>query len=428
MIKKIPKLISEQMILIERDGHIPLLIMTVCIQGGIIVSQFMTAFFITPSEMGIIRAIESVLSILILVGGLGMQSLSIREVAVNQDKINQINVLRNIYMLISLGALLTVFSVIIVRSFSNQSIMLDHIVMISGVVFIANAIRVTSGFAQGAGLVGKTYLHMMFATIASQALNVVVASQWGVTGWIIGRYISELITLTVIIWIINKLVGVFNHYAPISSKQIKQLLYDGFKINIALIVKLIGDNVPILMMVALKLPNDKIGFFGLAILAINSSMLPIVISAQRAFPKMSSYRFKPKELAGITKMLVKICLKLAFLSFIILFIGSILMYKILAGVYADAFLLTAVLCLTIPLKSIALAYGTNLVATNQMNAAVKINLLEVMITIILGLIAIKIWDMFGLVCAIFLANLWSAIAHYAFVESAHNKIDCQARS
>lgn len=423
-----PKLISEQLSRIEQNGYIPLLMVTVCIQGGIIISQFMAAFFITPSEIGVIRAIESVLSILILVGGFGMQSLSIREVAADQRKINRLNIIRNIYIIITLASLFVVLGIFIVRAFLNQTIILDNILMISGVVLLTNAIRVTSGFTQGAGLVGKTYLYLIASTIVALAVNVIAASYWSVAGWIVGRYLSEFVTLVVLISITYKLVSPITYHLPISSKQIKNLLYDGFKINIALTVKLIGENLPILMMTALKLPTDKIGFLGLAILAINSAMLPLAVLAQRAFPVMSSYRFQPKELKGLTKTLVRTSLKLAFLVSIVLFIISILLYKKLAGVYADAFLLTAALCWIVPLKSIALAYGTNLVATSQLNAAIKINLIEVIILLIAGLITTKRWGTFGLVYTIILASSWSAIAYWALVKRERLDIDSRTKS
>jgi O-antigen/teichoic acid export membrane protein len=416
------KRISEQLSRIEQSGYIPLMMVTVCIQGGIIISQFIAAFFITPSEIGVIRAIESVLSILVLIGGFGMQSLSIREVSANQGWMNRFGILRDIYIIIIFGALLVIFGVFLLHEFFIDTIVVNNILLITGVVLLTNAIRVTSGFTQGTGIVGKTYSYLIVSTIATLAINVIAASYWSVIGWIIGRYISEFLTLLVLISITYKLVGPINHYPPISVEKIKILLCDGLKINIALVVKLIGDNVPILMMAALKFPTEKIGFLGLALLAINSSMLPLAVLAQRAFPLMSSHGFQSKEIKILTKKLVRTSFKLAFLVSVILSVMSVLLYEMFGGVYKEAFLLTAALSWSVPLKSIALAYGTNLVATSQLDAAIRVNLIEVMMLIIIGLISIKVWGSFGLVCAIIMASSWSAIAYWSLVNREYLKI------
>lgn len=423
-----PKLISEQLSRIAQSGYVPLLMVTICIQGGIIISQFIAAFFITPSEIGVIRAIESVLSILVLVGGFGMQSLSIREIAASQDTTNRLSILKDIYIVIILGALFVTLGVFIVRALLNQTIILDNILMISGVVLLTNAIRVTSGFTQGAGLVGKTYLYLMISTIAALAVTVVAVSCWSVAGWIAGRYVSELLTLLVLISITFRLVGPITHYPTTSLEKIKSLLRDGFKINTALIVKLIADNLPILMMAALGVPTDEIGFLGLAVLTINSAMLPLAVLAQRAFPAMSSHRLHPKELENLTMTLVKISLKLAFLVSAVIFTSSVFLYNVFGGVYAHAFLLTAALCWTIPLKSIALTYGTNLIASNQLNSAIKINLTEVVILIIAGVASMNLWGVFGLVCAIILANSWSAIAYWTLATRENRNINSRTKS
>ncbi|MDP3520533.1 MAG: hypothetical protein Q8S02_07910 [Hydrogenophaga sp.] len=403
--------VSKQLRRIEHNGYIPLLIVTICIQGGIIASQFAATLFLTPSEIGVIRVIESALSIMILAGSVGAQTLSIRESAITKTKSQQLVALRNIYLIIALGASVVILGLTAFHTVWNRSILLDYILAISGIVLLTNAVRATSGFTQGVGLISKTYIYLTATTGIAAGITVFAASNWSVFGWIAGRYIGELLTLATLSAIVYKMVGAIPWRASDHLSKLKKLLHDGFKINTALVIKLTGDNLPVLIMAALKRPTDEIGFLGLAILAANSAMLPLAVLAQRAFPIMANHRSHPKELKRQTKLLGKTSLILSFLICAVLFTASAFFQKTLNSIYIDAFLLMTILCWTVPLKSMALVYGTNLMAKGQLNTSIKINAIEVILLGLLGLTATQIWGSKGAAYAIVLASLWSATAY-----------------
>ena len=74
-----------------------LFIITGCIQGGVIISQFLITPWVAPSIVGGVRSLETLVALVVLAGGLGMQSIAIRDTAMAGSHHRQTDVLRYIF-------------------------------------------------------------------------------------------------------------------------------------------------------------------------------------------------------------------------------------------------------------------------------------------------------------------------------------------
>lgn len=88
----------------KRPGPLPLFFTTVSIQGAVVLSQFVAAFIVTPNEIGVIRTIESAISVLVLLTGLGAQVIAVRDGAAETMVDLQAAVLRDTMGILMVGA------------------------------------------------------------------------------------------------------------------------------------------------------------------------------------------------------------------------------------------------------------------------------------------------------------------------------------
>lgn len=405
---------------LEEKGFFPILVLTACVQGTVIGTQLLVTFFLNPSEVGVVRSLESALSVMTLVGSFGAQALSIRDVAIHKRISDQILVLRSIYIIVLLGAFLMIVGIFTMRALWQKSVILDMLLLASGMVFLTNAVRATTGFAQGASLVNKIYLPLIPLSIFAVVIQLTITSLWGISGWIIGRYMSESVMLLGVAALIYKLVAPVPSQKTINLVQIRQLGYNGILVNLALMLKVVTDSLPILILTTLKIPTDQVGFFGIAVLVMTTASLPLAIVAQRALPLMVM-QDGHKEIADTqNRDLVRVLMKLALSGSALLTVGSLWLYWGVGGRYALAFLFTAVLCWTLPLKGLAIAYGTVLMVKRSYKIAIWINVFEVALVAIAGLIMINKWGVVGAIFAVIFGGIWSMIA-YRFAVRAHTK-------
>lgn len=405
---------------LEAEGFFPIFVLTACVQGTVIGTQLLVTFFLNPSEVGIVRSLESALSVMILVGSFGAQALSIRDVAIHRKISDQILVLRSIYLLVLVGAILIIVGVFTMRVVWQKSVMLDMLMLTSGMVFLTNAMRATTGFAQGAGLVNKIYLLLVPLSILAVVIQLAITSRWGISGWVIGRYLSEGVMLIGVAALLYKTIFPVEIKGPIDLLQLRKLGYNGILVNSALMLRVLTDSLPILILTVLKVPTDRIGFFGIAVLVMTTASLPLAIVAQRALPLMLMRNGHQETANTQTRDLVLLIIKLALGGSAVLTLGSLLLYWGVGGRYELAFLLTAVLCWNLPLKGLALAYGTVLMVKRSYSISIWINIVEVTLVAITGFILVKRWGVVGAICAVTLGSVWSMIA-YRFAVKTHIK-------
>lgn len=170
------------------------LILTVCIQGGVLISQFLAAFFLAPSQVGVVRTIESILSILVLGTSVGAPTLAIREIAALQEGREQAQLLKRLICMELVAGGFVVATLLGARGFWPGG-MMHYASMIAGVALLSNTIRVIAAFMQGTQTASLFSLRILALTCMSVGVVCLMARAFGVDGWVAGRYFGEATVL-----------------------------------------------------------------------------------------------------------------------------------------------------------------------------------------------------------------------------------------
>ena len=405
----------------EQNGLLPVFVVTVCIQGAVIVSQFLAALVLTPAEMGVIRSVESVLSVLILIASAGSQSLSIREIAGAGSLTVQLQVLRSIYFVVLAVCIAVIAIVAATAEFVLRSVVMQLVFASSGVVLVSNLLRTTTGFAHGARLVGSCYRHLAVYSSFAVVLQFGFSAALGVKGWIVGRYVGESLVLLGLSFSLFRGEGLRWLRGNLDLLGIWMNFKRGMVVNASLVLRLIADSVPVFAMTAMKVPTDQIGHVGLALLATTSMALPLAVLSQRSLPRMAALHEMQSALDSERAQLERLSIKTAFVCSITLSIVSFLAWGLIGGAYGQSFILTAVLSWVLPLRAYALSSGTYLLVLRNYVASVWVNFFEALLVSVFILVLLPRIGVAAVVVSVFFGAVLSAIGLGMSVRAAHGK-------
>ncbi|NNB43959.1 hypothetical protein [Pseudomonas chlororaphis] len=399
----------------ENSRLLQLFVITACIQGGVIISQFLITPWVDPSIVGVVRSLETIIALVVLAGSLGMQSIAIRDTAAHCDASSQSAVLRQVFLLVALASSVVIFGIFVAHEFVLTSAISSYVFTTCGLVVLTNLLRVSTGFAQGAKAIGEIYIVLMLVTAVGVVLHVVLTKLYGVKGWMAARYLGEFFCLMAVWWKLRSYILPALNFAAADRKELLLTAKSGLTINASLFVRLLVDSLPVLMLTALHVRTEEIGFFGIAILSLVLGLLPLAIIAQRALPDLVEVLHCPDELrakySAVSRSMLKVSLAVA-LSLI--FVSSI-WWLFIGGVYKTTALYVMVLALTLPLKAIALSCGTMLVALRVFGLSLKVNILEGVLVLILLYMGIPVLEGWAGVAAYMAGALLSAVLLFSAV-------------
>lgn len=357
---------------------IGVLILTACIQGGVLISQFLSAFFLTPNQLGVIRTIESILSIVVLGTSVGAPTLAIREIAALQGDVERAQLLKRLICMELMVGSLVVIVLLLMRSVLSGA-MVAHASMIAGVALLSNTIRVIAAFLQGTQTASTFSIRVVTLTFFAVGIVCLMSWSFGVEGWVIGRYIGESAVL------IGMLLGV-RHYLHGSGGFNRHMLPNwsiislGITANLALFVRLLCDNLPILALAAAKVPTDQIGFFGLASLVLMAPNLILAVTMQVELPRLVGQLHAPALVRERFGRLMRNMLSMAMLFFFLVVVAWFINRQWLRLAYTPTMNALFLMSFALPLRAITLSMGTAITALGKYRVSVYINIVEVIIT------------------------------------------------
>nr|WP_232965777.1 hypothetical protein [Pseudomonas palleroniana] len=367
----------------ESSGLLQLFIITACIQGGVIVSQFLITPWVDPSVVGVVRSLETVIALVVLAGSLGMQSIAIRDTAASGGPARQSDVLRHVFLLVGITSGMVIAGIYFVHKFVLTSAISSYVFTTCGLVLLTNLLRVSTGFAQGAKAIGEIYFVLMLVTAIGVVLHVVLTKLYGVEGWMIARYLGEFFGLTAVWWKLRGSIFPALDFSRVDSRSLVATAKSGVTVNASLFVRLLVDSLPVLMLTAFHVKTDQIGFFGIAILSLTLGLLPMAIIAQKAIPDLVEILNSKVEFRQRYHAFLKSMLKVSFVVAMLLIVASMFWLVFVGGVYKSTAMYMIVLALTLPLKAIALTCGTVLVALRIFGLSLKTNVLEGIIVLVI---------------------------------------------
>lgn len=354
------------------------LILTVCIQGGVLISQFLTAFFLVPSQVGVVRTIESILSIVVLGTSVGAPTLAIREIAALQEGREQALLLKRLICMELIAGSFVAAALFGTRGFWSGD-MMHYASMIAGVALLSNTIRVVAAFMQGTQTAALFSLRVVVLTCLSVGVVCLMARAFGVDGWVVGRYIGEATVL------VGMLLAVRHYFVDTGGFSCDMLptwhiVSLGVTANLALFFRLLCDNLPILALAAAKIPTDQIGFFGLASLMLMGPNLLLSVTAQVELPRFVAQLHTPVLLRERFGRLVRNMVALATAFLVLVFIVWFINYKWLALTYTPTINALFIMILALPMRAVTLSLGTLITALGKYRLFVFVNIVEAVIT------------------------------------------------
>ncbi len=369
--------------LFERGDFLPVLALVIAIQGTVLISQSVAALFLAPAQIGQIRLFESVISVAVLLAGLGAPALAIRDVAAHAEGPVRSELLRDLLLLPVLGALLLGLLASMVAIFGFEwAVQVRQVLFGSLALLVAvNLVRLVSAIAQGLLIVRHIYLWVIAGSMIAAAAQILGAKLGTIDAWVGGRLLGEASLLACI------LIAMRGNLPAISWSKIPQItallqtMGRATLVNAGLTLRMIADAAPILLLGGI-LPGittggsaADVGHFGIATLFLTAALLAPAVISQRTLPLItaSGNIVRPQVISQflrrmtITGLFVAATLAIAALSLRFFDSG-----RLDAGLLA-----AAVIMLSVPMKAKATAYAAIMLAEGELRLPVFVTLGEI---------------------------------------------------
>jgi O-antigen/teichoic acid export membrane protein len=393
----------------ESSKLLQLIVITACIQGGVIISQFLITPWVDPSVVGVVRSLETIIALVVLAGSLGMQSIAIRDTAASHGTSRQSEVLRQVFLLVGIASGVVIAGIYVAHEFVLTSAISSYVFTTCGLVLLTNLLRVTTGFAQGAKAIREIYFVLMLVTGAGVILHVVLTKLYGIQGWMAARYLGEFFCLAAVWWKLRAHIFLALDFRQVNRRELMTTAKSGVIVNASLFVRLLVDSLPVLMLTAYHVKTDEIGFFGIAILSLILGLLPLAIIAQRALPELVEVIHDKSELRERYHAFSKSMLKISSAVALLLIFCSCIWLVCVGGVYKQTAMYIIMLALTLPLKAMALACGTILVALRVFSLSLKTNIVEGLLVLLILYVGIPVLDAWAGVLGYVVGAILSAV-------------------
>ncbi|NWB42529.1 hypothetical protein HX815_19615 [Pseudomonas sp. E6002] len=393
----------------ESSKLLQLIVITACIQGGVIISQFLITPWVDPSVVGVVRSLETIIALVVLAGSLGMQSIAIRDTAASHGTSRQSEVLRQVFLLVGIASGVVIAGIYVAHEFVLTSAISSYVFTTCGLVLLTNLLRVTTGFAQGAKAIREIYFVLMLVTGAGVILHVVLTKLYGIQGWMAARYLGEFFCLAAVWWKLRAHIFLALDFRQVNGRELMTTAKSGVIVNASLFVRLLVDSLPVLMLTVYHVKTDEIGFFGIAILSLILGLLPLAIIAQRALPELVEVIHDKSELRERYHAFSKSMLKISSTVALLLILCSCIWLVCVGGVYKQTAMYIIVLALTLPLKAMALACGTILVALRVFSLSLKTNIVEGLLVLLILYVGIPVLDAWAGVLGYVVGAVLSAV-------------------
>ena len=361
---------------VERNGYLPLLALTIAIQGTVLISQTLASLLIPLERIGAIRTFESIASVAILTAGLGTQTMAVRELAATRDMPAQERILADLLSLPVLGAVLIGLLAITAAAIGHPLPSLNTAALPPAIalLLLVNWVRLMSSAAQGLFQVARVYRAVIAGSTAAIIFHLGGALSGSLPGWVIGRCLGEAVLLASVVRALWQACPWLARLRGIHIGRILRLARTGLSINAALILRMAADSLPIVLMGAIS-ARAVVGQFGIATLALTLATLPIAVLIQLTLPRLAAADDTAE--GGIFRSLLLRVTAVgaaiaAAASLAGLALGTLLPPQIDASMMA----IMAILW-TLPLRAFAQAYGILSLARSRYVGPLLVNVVEV---------------------------------------------------
>lgn len=393
-------------------GLAHLLVSIVFVQGLTYSSQFVIARLISPAEFGIVRNVEAVLSILSIVAAAGMPSLAVKSIAEVKDPVLRGRLLGRLLELSVITSCVFGVATLLVAPRFVSAQALPYFEILVGLLLVRAISRTCVNYLQGINEFQRMSVLNAVLSLASLAFVTVAVMVAGLNGWVAGRYIGE--ALFAVGGIVAVAGGISLAGRLPASYRVVSLLTLGITIAISQVVRVAFENSAVIMLGALSVGTDEIGYYGLSTLIVGAAILVPAAACQLALPRMVQRATAPAEAWALYLRVMGWCLFATVLTTLLLVVASPLIRFVFGVAYAPAVPMVSILACVVPLRAITLVDATLLLAYDKADLTLAVNAVLLATAVGLYLLAIPTLGAIGAAVVTLGVEAVSAVA-FTFV-------------
>lgn len=370
------------------SGFFHLMLSLIFVQGLTYFSQVIVANLLdSPAEFGVIRTMEVVVSISLLIASAGMPSLAIKSIAETNDISVRGRILARLLIIVLLFSIIVAsFAFALLPRLSILPLDSNLIILIWIIVLTALS-RTCLNYFQGIKEFKRLSLINMLLSLLALSVLIPLVASIGLYGWLIGRYIGELLFLVVSLWMVRK---VLNLGLVPSQYSYPALIGLGFPIAVSLVIRAGLDNMGILILNFFGGSLVDVGVLGLAALFTAAVMLPSAAVASVSLPRIIEFISRKQDVRSGFYQLSFYNIALASIITVTAYFLSPMLLWIFGDAYEGIVTVLRILILAVPFRVAGNSAAMLLLAFGQTKIPSLLNLTAIGAALGLSLL-IQVW-------------------------------------
>jgi len=349
-----------------------LMVAVVAVQGAAHIFQVIVAALLLPEQFGVVRSVDAVLALLVILGSIGMPSLAVKCLA-EVDDVEQRGALLTRLILIAAGTSLglasaaSVFAPLLVSG--TAVFYLQRLVWI---IPLAACARTTLNYYQGTRQISVYSVLSASVATAVLPLALLAVAVGGLNGWIWARYGTEAATLVVALW---SVAGVLRRSGRLSAVySFRRLTRVGGVLALSLLTRTGLDSLGTLALIVIGTPTTQIGYYGVGVLAVMGLLIIPSCVGSIALPRLARAFSDPATLRSMFYRTVGVCLVSTLPLSALGIVSAPLLLPHFLPSYDASVPIIQILLTTVWARAVTMASGTFLVAADQGDSTLIVNL------------------------------------------------------
>ncbi len=322
--------------------------------------QVLVAGFLSPVEFGLIRVMESAIGMAVLLTASGPTAIAVATAHEDPSAENYWT-LMGAAMVTAVPA--TLFGGLYLATLNPQ------VTIFALVVPLTSATRVTVGFLQGSSRVRIASKVTVRTAIVGSVIIVAASFFWGVSGWLIGRLVSEgNAARSLVLCSGNRLRAI-----RLARDNVVRTIVDGYQVTAALALRYAMDNVALVSLGVFHPNSESLGLFGLATTLSTIVLLVPAALVILGMPRLSRQANRPASGNNLVKLQV-LTLAVALAAGALVSLCYWRLAPLLFPQFAGASTVVFILCAAAPFRAVASASGAFLLVRGQRGIQIYLNL------------------------------------------------------
>lgn len=272
------------------------------VQGASLISQFLLANVFTPENYAIVKISENSLRLLIIPAMAGIPTAVVRYVADENDPIRQRILLKQAVFWSLIIALIVSTLMFLFAPLALADLEASHYLrLLVWSVPLTSCSRTIIAYFQGLKEIKRLAIYNSFAAIFSVLTTVIGGYFFGLDGWAFGRFLGEILILSVVLFPVMPILR-----AHVSMAGSSQLLTFGGVAFFALLLDRFVQMSDVIILTRLFISQEDIGIYGLATTLLTALYLPIGAVMYAVFPMIAEQASKINAWILVKRLLVRV--------------------------------------------------------------------------------------------------------------------------